>query len=62
MQVMFKTGDDLRQDMLTLQLLRTMDALWVDHGLHLCLSPYACVATGPDQGMIQVSLHHHPCE
>lgn len=31
--IIFKNGDDLRQDMLTLQMLRIMDNLWKLHGL-----------------------------
>lgn len=31
--IIFKNGDDLRQDMLTLQMLRIMDNLWKMHGL-----------------------------
>ena len=52
--VIFKTGDDLRQDQLTLQLLRSMDALWRARGLDLRMSPYGCVATARHQGFIEV--------
>ncbi|GMH59411.1 hypothetical protein TL16_g02825 [Triparma laevis f. inornata] len=52
--VLFKSGDDLRQDQLTLQILRVMDRLWKDEGLDLSLSPYRCCATGVDQGMLEV--------
>eukprot|EP00954_Amorphochlora_amoebiformis_P016724 1313190-Amorphochlora_amoeboformis.AAC.1 len=43
--VIFKSGDDLRQDILTLQMLRLMDSFWCAEGLDLKLSPYTCVAT-----------------
>ncbi|XP_065178142.1 phosphatidylinositol 4,5-bisphosphate 3-kinase catalytic subunit gamma isoform-like [Sycon ciliatum] len=53
-QVIFKQGDDLRQDMLTLQVLRLMDLLWQNDGLDLYMIPYGCVATGLNSGMIEV--------
>ncbi|EQC39239.1 hypothetical protein SDRG_03444 [Saprolegnia diclina VS20] len=53
----FKSGDDLRQDQLTLQLLRVMDDLWQANDLHLQLSAYACVSSGDNIGFIQV-VHH----
>ena len=56
--MMFKAGDDLRQDALTLQLLRVMDRLWragdARGGLDLRLKPYGCAATGKDLGMIEI--------
>ncbi|KAH9597855.1 Phosphoinositide 3-kinase [Trypanosoma melophagium] len=53
----FKVGDDLRQDLLTLQLLELMNSLWKSCGLHLHIIPYGCVATGEGVGMIEVVLN-----
>ena len=39
MMVLFKAGDDLRQDQLTLQVLKIMDQLWQAEGLDLRMSP-----------------------
>jgi len=55
--VMFKAGDDLRQDLLTLQMLRIMDKLWRQNGLDLHMQPYGCVCTGDMTGMIEVVLN-----
>ncbi|TMW56471.1 hypothetical protein Poli38472_006481 [Pythium oligandrum] len=52
--VIFKSGDDLRQDQLVLQILRVMDDLWREAGMNLCLIPYACVSTGDEIGLIEV--------
>ncbi|RLN51295.1 hypothetical protein BBJ29_003054 [Phytophthora kernoviae] len=52
--VIFKAGDDLRQDQLVLQILRVMDDLWREAELDLCLLPYACISTGDEIGMIEV--------
>ena len=38
--LIFKNGDDLRQDMLTLQMIRIMDYLWKDAGLDLRMTLY----------------------
>ena len=54
MSVILKTGDDLRQDILTLQILKVMDGLWKKQGLNLLLVPYRCVATGEEEGMVEV--------
>lgn len=45
---------DLRQDMLTLQVIRIMDQVWQEEGLDLRMTPYSCLATGKDVGMIEV--------
>ena len=52
--VIFKAGDDLRQDQLTLQMLRVVDDLWKSANLDLCLLPYRCVSTGDQVGFIEV--------
>ena len=51
-----KAGDDLRQDLLCIQLLALMDRLWQREGLDLCMTPYGCVATGHDEGMLEIVL------
>ncbi|CDS37967.1 phosphatidylinositol 45 bisphosphate 3 kinase [Echinococcus multilocularis] len=53
-QLLFKHGDDLRQDMLTLQILKVMDHIWKDEGLNLDLTTYDCLATGDEMGLIEV--------
>jgi hypothetical protein len=60
--IIFKSGDDLRQDLLTLQILRIMDRLWLNNGLDCRLKPYEVIATGVNDhgegvGMIEVVLN-----
>jgi len=54
MYVIFKAGDDLRQDKLTLQMFHIMDKMWKRENLNLMLNPYNVIATGADTGMIEV--------
>lgn len=51
---MYKVGDDLRQDMLTLQMVRIMDKLWLKNGLDLKMVTFACVPTGSRRGFIEL--------
>eukprot|EP01104_Vermistella_antarctica_P019415 TRINITY_DN758_c2_g3_i1.p1 TRINITY_DN758_c2_g3~~TRINITY_DN758_c2_g3_i1.p1 ORF type:complete len:2061 (-),score=458.91 TRINITY_DN758_c2_g3_i1:628-6810(-) len=54
--VIFKVGDDMRQDVLTLQLFAVMERLWQQEGLDLHITPYNCVSTGENQGLIEIVL------
>jgi phosphatidylinositol-4,5-bisphosphate 3-kinase catalytic subunit alpha/beta/delta len=55
--VIFKNGDDLRQDMLTLQMLRVMDRIWKENGYDFRMNTYSCVSMERRLGMIEVVLN-----
>ncbi|XP_076252250.1 phosphatidylinositol-4-phosphate 3-kinase catalytic subunit Pi3K68D isoform X2 [Rhynchophorus ferrugineus] len=50
----FKVGDDLQQDMLTLQMIRLMDKLWLQQGLDLKMVAFNCIPTSKKKGMIEM--------
>uniref|UniRef100_UPI0037E7FBF8 phosphatidylinositol 4,5-bisphosphate 3-kinase catalytic subunit gamma isoform n=1 Tax=Semicossyphus pulcher TaxID=241346 RepID=UPI0037E7FBF8 len=52
--IIFKQGDDLRQDMLIIQALVVMDSIWQEKSLDLNLMPYGCISTGQNIGMIEI--------
>ncbi|CAG6021036.1 unnamed protein product [Menidia menidia] len=52
--IIFKEGDDLRQDMLVIQTLVFMDSIWQEQSLDLNLLPYGCISTGHNIGMIEI--------
>ena len=54
--VIFKDGDDMRQDQLVIQLFTLMDRLLRKEGLDLKLITYGVLATGQLQGMAQYVL------
>jgi len=51
--VIFKTGDDLRQDQLVVQIILLMDRLLRKENLDLKLSPYRILATSTSAGAVQ---------
>ena len=51
--VIFKTGDDLRQDQLVIQIITLMDKLLQKENLDLKLSPYRILATSTTAGAVQ---------
>ncbi|CAD5206654.1 unnamed protein product [Bursaphelenchus okinawaensis] len=53
-EIIFKNGDDLRQDMLTLQVMRIMDAKWKNYNMDYCLTVYEVLPMGENIGMIHV--------
>jgi phosphatidylinositol 3-kinase len=52
-KIIFKKGDDLRQDQLVIQMVLLMDRLLKLENLDLQLTPYRVLATGHDEGMME---------
>ncbi|XP_028391713.1 phosphatidylinositol 4-phosphate 3-kinase C2 domain-containing subunit beta-like [Dendronephthya gigantea] len=50
----YKVGDDLRQDALTMQLIGIMNKLWLKEGLDLKMVTYRCLPTGAEMGMVEL--------
>lgn len=51
--VMYKVGDDLRQDQFVIQIISLMDKILESENLDLKLTPYRILATAPVEGLIQ---------
>jgi phosphatidylinositol 3-kinase len=51
--LIFKNGDDLRQDQLIIQTIRLMDKLLKDVNLDMCLKPYNVLATSMKDGFVE---------
>eukprot|EP00049_Salpingoeca_infusionum_P011800 m.207772 g.207772 ORF g.207772 m.207772 type:complete len:842 (+) comp15030_c1_seq2:158-2683(+) len=52
-RIIFKNGDDLRQDQLVLQVIELMDSILQAENLDLKLSCYGCLAASAESGMLQ---------
>ncbi|CAB1354049.1 unnamed protein product [Coregonus sp. 'balchen'] len=48
------SGDDLRQDMLTLQIIRIMNKIWIQEGLDMRMVIFRCFSTGRGRGMVEM--------
>ena len=51
-RVIFKIGDDIRQDQLTLQILKIMDNIWLQKGLDLKMNIYRVLPVADMVGFI----------
>ncbi|XP_056404598.1 phosphatidylinositol 4,5-bisphosphate 3-kinase catalytic subunit delta isoform-like isoform X2 [Hyla sarda] len=54
--IILKSGDDLRQEMLVLNLIKMMDHLWKAEGLDLRMVSYGCVSMATQMGLIEAVL------
>ena len=52
--VMLKCGDDLRMDMVTLQIFKAMQTLWFENNLNVKMSLYKVLCTGNQEGMLEM--------
>ncbi|KAJ8249138.1 hypothetical protein GJAV_G00231570 [Gymnothorax javanicus] len=52
--IMVKVGEDMRQEMLAVQMMRIMDRVWLQEGLDLRIVNFSCISTGKDQGMVEL--------
>jgi phosphatidylinositol 3-kinase len=57
--VIFKSGDDLRQDQLIIQMIMLMEKIFKSEGLDLKLSPYKVLATSPRDDYLELVEQAH---
>ncbi|KAG0427922.1 hypothetical protein HPB47_025066 [Ixodes persulcatus] len=52
-ETIYKAGDDLRQDVLMLTVIRLMDKLWLESGMDLKMLTFKCTTTGESRGFLE---------
>lgn len=52
--VLYKVGDDMRQDALVLQLVKMMNDIWLSQGLDLRLIIFRCLPIGNKKGLVEL--------
>ncbi|KAH7732178.1 phosphatidylinositol 3-and 4-kinase [Aphelenchoides avenae] len=52
--IIYKAGDDLRQDAIVLQLVRVMNNIWLEQQLDLRMVTFRCLPTGNRKGLIEL--------
>lgn len=52
--LMYKIGDDIRQDMLVMQIIRQMDRLWQKHDLDLRMMTFDCLPLAEKRGFVEL--------
>ena len=59
-KLIFKSGDDMRQDQLVIQMVRLMDGQLKRLGLDLRLTPYSVIVMGEKKGVMEMVLDSFP--
>ncbi|VDM96038.1 unnamed protein product [Thelazia callipaeda] len=54
LSVLYKIGDDMRQDALVLQLVKMMNDIWLSHELDLRMVIFRCIPFGNKSGMVEL--------